>query len=136
MPTVSRLSWKDPRHSTRYPLALSVRFQTHGVVEQTIGAGVTRNLSSCGMFIETDREAEPGAQIKIIADWPVLLEGVVPLQFIALGEIVRCDPRGFGMRILRYEHRTRRKEAMGTMVPASIPLPASAAGSRSAPTPI
>jgi hypothetical protein len=104
---------KGARRSTRYPLALSVRFQTDGPVAGSRGTGVTRDLSSGGMFIETTREAEPGSQVKIIAEWPVLLEGTVPLQFIALGHIVRCNALGFGMRILRYDYRTRRKQITG-----------------------
>jgi PilZ domain len=104
---------KGARRSTRYPLALSVRFQTAGPVTGSSGTGVTRNLSSGGMFIETTREAEPGSQVKIIVEWPVLLQGAVPLQFIALGQVVRCNESGFGMRILRYEYRTRRKEVTG-----------------------
>lgn len=101
---------KGARRSTRYPLALSVRFHPLGAAQGNSGNGVTRDFSSQGMFIETNREAEPGSQVKIVAEWPVLLEGVVPLQFIAVGQVVRCDAFGFGMRILRHEYRTRRKD--------------------------
>ena len=104
------------RRSKRYPLALSVRFHTLGTAQGNSGSsgnGVTRDFSSQGMFIETKREAEPGSQVKIIAEWPVLLEGVVPLQFIAVGQVVRCNAFGFGIRILRHEYRTRRKDVTG-----------------------
>jgi hypothetical protein len=103
------------RRSTRYPIALSVRFHSIDRVRGHGGAGITRDLSSHGMFIETDREkADPGSLVKIIMDWPVLLEGNIRLQFIAEGQVVRCDAFGFGVRILRHEYRTRRKE-LGTL---------------------
>jgi|SRR5579863_3188311 hypothetical protein len=105
---------KDPRRSTRYPLALSVRFHTDSPVAGISGSGVTRNFSSRGMFIETDAPAEVGSQVKTVVEWPVPLEGEVPLQFIALGQVVRCDESGFAMHFLRYEYRTRRKEPAGT----------------------
>jgi hypothetical protein len=115
--------WKDPRRSTRYPLTLPVRFQTDGSEEAGSGTGVTRNFSSCGLFIETNAGAASGSQVKIVVEWPVLLEGEVPLQFIALGEVIRCDESGFGMRLLRYEYRTRRKEPTGTLHSDSLSFP-------------
>jgi hypothetical protein len=109
-------SGKDARRFTRYPIALSVCFETNGTVRRRkSGAGITRNLSSRGIFIETKGGAPPGTQVKIIAEWPVLLEGTIPLQFVALGEVIRRDARGFAMRILRYEYRTRRKSVSATL---------------------
>jgi len=112
--SASRLALpKGARRSTRYPLSLTVRFQSAGQTKPYSGAGVTRDVSSDGMFIETDREkAAPGTQLKIIANWPVLLAGTVPLQFVAAGQVVRCDGFGFAVRILRYEYRTRRREVI------------------------
>jgi hypothetical protein len=102
---------KGERRFTRYPLALSVRFESTDRANGYGGVGVTRDLSSHGMFIETDREkAAPGSQVKIVMDWPVLLGGNVPLQFVALGQVARCDAVGFAVRILRHEYRTKRKE--------------------------
>ncbi len=115
--------WKDPRRSTRYPLALPVRFQSDGPADAISGTGVTRNFSSCGLFIETPTGAASGCQVKIVVEWPVLLEGEVPLQFIALGEVVRYDESGFGMRLLRYEYRTRRKEPTGALHSDNISFP-------------
>ena len=112
---------KDPRRSTRYPLALSVRFHTDRPDEMG-RSGVTRNFSSRGMFIETDAPAEVGSQIKIVVEWPVLLGAEVPLQFIALGQVVRCDESGFAMYFLRYEYRTRRREPAGTVHSDSFTL--------------
>jgi hypothetical protein len=121
--SASRLALlKGARRSTRYPVSLTVRFQPAGRVNPYTGAGVTRDFSSGGMFIETDREkAAPGTQLKIIADWPVLLGGAVPLQFIALGQVVRRDATGFAVRILRYEYRTRRREVIVLPVAPATP---------------
>lgn len=113
-PVSGQTPLKGARRSNRYPIALSVHFHSIGRVKGHGGAGITRDLSSHGMFIETDREkADPGSLVKIIMDWPVLLEGSIRLQFIAEGQVVRCDAFGFGVRILRHEYRTRRKE-LGT----------------------
>ena len=103
---VSRLTLvKGARRYTRYPITLSVRFHSTGRVKAYGGAGVTRDLSSHGMFIKTDREnVVPGSE------WPALLDGAVPLQFIALGQVVRRDSFGFAVCVLRHEYRTRRKE--------------------------
>jgi len=113
---------KGARRSTRYPISLTVRFESAGRVDRYSGAGLTRDFSSDGMFIKTDREkAAPGTQLKIVADWPVLLAGTVPLQFIALGQVVRCDASGFAVRILRYEYRTRRREVIALPIAPKAP---------------
>lgn len=102
---------KGERQFTRYPLALSVRFESTGRAKGRCGAGVTRDLSSHGMFIETDREkAALGSRVKIVMDWPALLDGNVPLQFVARAQVVRCDALGFAVSILQHEYRTKRKE--------------------------
>jgi hypothetical protein len=117
----------DPRRFTRYPIALSARFHFSGPAKSLGGNGVTRDFSSHGMYIETNREkSEPGSTVKIVVDWPVALEGGIPLQFIATGKVARCDAAGFGVRILRYEYRTKRKEVIGR--PAARPLFQKAAG--------
>jgi hypothetical protein len=113
---------KGSRRSIRYPISLNVRFQSASQIKLYCGAGVTRDFSSDGMFIETDRAtAAPGAQLKIVADWPVLLGGTVPLQFVAVGQVVRCDAFGFAVRILRYEYRTRRREVIA--MPSTTKMP-------------
>jgi hypothetical protein len=108
---ISRLRLlKGARRYTRYPITLPVSFHSTGHVNGPGGAGVTRDISSHGMFIDTDLEkATPGSRVKLIVEWPALLDGAVPLQFIALGQVVRRDEFGFAVRVLRHEYRTRRK---------------------------
>ena len=109
---ISRLTLlKGARRYTRYPITLPVRFHSTGRVKGPSGAGVTRDFSSHDMFVTVDREKpSPGSRVKLIVEWPALLDGAVPLQFIALGQVVRRDAFGFAVRMLRHEYRTRRKE--------------------------
>jgi hypothetical protein len=123
---------KAQRHSTRYPLALPVRFRAGGPVKGRDGEGVTRELSSHCMYVEADAaKVKPRSRMKLIAEWPVLLEGSVPLQFIVYGQVVSCDGFGFAVRITRYEYRTRRKEVIpitaGTHIAKKLPRPTATA---------
>jgi hypothetical protein len=103
---------KDPdterRASTRFPLALEVRYAVSGrrALMET-GAGRTVDLSSSGLRFATQGPLEPGIKLDVAIDWPVLLNGGVQLQLVAKGEVVWSSRTETALRIQQHELRTR-----------------------------
>jgi hypothetical protein len=75
-----------------------------------VGAGRTVNISSTGALVSTQQPISVGAQVALFVDWPILLDGTVPLQFFTVGEVVRSDAGVFALSFKRYHFRTARKQ--------------------------
>jgi hypothetical protein len=99
----------ERRASTRFSLNLALRYTVssrRGPVEA--GSGHTIDLSSSGLRFDAQSPLEPGLRLDVAIDWPVLLDGGVPLQLIAAGVVVWSKGTETAMRILRHELRTGR----------------------------
>jgi len=98
----------ERRASTRFPLALEVRYTVSGrrALRET-GSGRTIDLSSSGLRFATQGPLEPGIKLDVAIDWPVLLNGGVQLQLVAKGEVVWSSGTETALRIQRHELRTR-----------------------------
>ena len=68
-------------------------------------------MSSGGVLFTTERELLPGRLIELSVNWPARLDGVCPLQFVAMGRVVRSDGARAAIRIERYEFKTRKTTA-------------------------
>jgi hypothetical protein len=99
---------RERRSKARFPIALGVRYV--GRVDPAVGAGVTRNVSSSGALIMSQRAISLGAQIELFVDWPILLDGTTPLQLVAAGHVVRSDAGVFALSFERYEFRLAKKK--------------------------
>jgi hypothetical protein len=55
-----------------------------------------------------DRPLSIGQELDLFVDWPVLLDGVIPLQLVMSGVVVRTAGAVTALLIKRYEFRTRR----------------------------
>ncbi len=53
-----------------------------------------------------------GKQLQVVVDWPLLLHGLTPIQLSATCEVVRCQEGMFAVRLVHYEFRTRRTQAV------------------------
>jgi hypothetical protein len=60
------------------------------------------------MRFTADRPLSVGKKLDLFVDWPVLLDGAVPLQLVASGVVVRTAGVVTAVLIKRYEFRTRR----------------------------
>jgi hypothetical protein len=100
----------ERRGSTRFSLNLELRYTVCGRrAPVEAGCGRTIDLSSSGMRFVAQSPLEPGLKLDVAIDWPVLLDGGVPLQLIAKGMVVWSKGTETAMQIERHELRTGRR---------------------------
>jgi hypothetical protein len=71
------------------------------------GCGNTLNIGSGGILFTTEEKLPIGRMVELSVNWPARLDGVCPLQFVAIGRIVRSEGLRAAVRIERYEFKTR-----------------------------
>jgi len=96
----------ERRSKTRYPVQLTVRYRTLGRAQHFSGVGHTLNMSSVGLLVSAEHEISAGVRMEINVEWPLLLDGAVPLQLVALGKVVRCGGSMFAFSFAQYQFRT------------------------------
>jgi len=69
------------------------------------------------VLFETERHLRSGQRVELSVKWPAQLEGSCPLNFVALGRVVRVEDTRAATHIERYEFRTRRMEERPAAVP-------------------
>jgi len=98
----------ERRASTRFPLALDVRYFLSCLGRPTeMGSGRTIDLSRSGLRFTADGSLEIGQKLDVALDWPVLLDGGLQLQLHISGVVVRASGTEIALRIQRHEFRTR-----------------------------
>jgi len=101
----------ERRLKVRFPFQFGVRYRTFGA-GAVAGTGQTVNFSSSGILVT----ARPAPKVQVdelleaIVEWPILLNGAIQIQFVALGRVVRATGQTFAMSFARYEFRTIRKQ--------------------------
>ncbi|HLX42456.1 MAG TPA: PilZ domain-containing protein [Bryobacteraceae bacterium] len=102
----------DRRARIRYPLKLRVQYQTLRKIYGAVGTGETIDFSSRGFMVATMPEAVPteGARVRAVVEWPVLLNGTAPLQFVVSGRVVRSEITRFAVSFDRHEFRTMKRK--------------------------
>lgn len=70
-----------------------------GTPMSRFGSGRTVNISSGGVFFETERDLPIGDPIELIMDWP--LKDVQNLKMIMHGNIIRRDATGTAVKVTR-----------------------------------
>ena len=117
-PTVSSPPIKAERRiKSRYPLDLSVRFRFLYSECLRSGVGRTVNLGAGGLLIaspdfESCDELRAGAWVEIGIEWPVLLDGRIPLQLFGVGRVVRRGNMDFAVKFFRHEFRTMKRSVL------------------------
>ncbi|HTR34565.1 MAG TPA: PilZ domain-containing protein [Bryobacteraceae bacterium] len=102
----------ERRSKVRFPVQLSVRYRTLAG-PWSWGSGQTVNISSSGLLILGEKAmALAGKQLQVLVDWPLLLHGMTPIQLSATCEVVRCQQAMFAVKLVRYQFRTRRTQAV------------------------
>ncbi len=74
---------------------------------RTTGSGKTLNFGSGGLLFTTEDRLPVGRTVELSVNWPALLGGKCPLQFVATGRVVRSESNRAAVKIERYEFRTR-----------------------------
>ncbi len=98
----------ERRGSNRFPLQEEVRYRIlrpNAIHVATTGKSL--DISSGGILFTTHEELPVGRIVEIAVNWPARLDGTCPLQFVAIGHVVRSDAARAAVRIERYEFKTR-----------------------------
>jgi hypothetical protein len=95
----------ERRSRLRFPFELRVRFRTVGGNYPVAGMGWVVNMSSGGLLVACQHQVSAGTQMGLNIDWPTRLDGRVPLQLVAVGTVVRCEPFSFAVGLERYHFR-------------------------------
>lgn len=109
----------QPGKPVCFPLSLDVRYTSGSRALTASGSGRTTEMSSSEFRFTADRPLAIGLPLHLAVDWPVPLDGGVPLQLIASGEVVWSSGTETALKIQRHEMRTRRA---GLTVAASGPF--------------
>jgi hypothetical protein len=96
----------ERRSKARYPVKLTVRYRTVGRHQTVNGVGQTLNMSSGGLLVSAQHEVSAGLRLEVNVEWPLLLNGNVPLQLVAYGKVVRCGGSMFAIAFAQYQFRT------------------------------
>ncbi len=107
----------ERRTKTRYPLELTVQYQTLSEAEAVCGSGQTLNVSSSGMLITAEHNLKEGCLVKVTIEWPTLLNGKTALQLVTTGKVVRRQESSWGVAFDHYQFRTR-KQKPAIMLPS------------------
>jgi hypothetical protein len=114
----------DRRETSRFPVREEVRYRVlHAKGLAASGVGKTLDIGSGGILFTTQERLPMGRLVEVAVNWPVRLDGACPLQFVAVGKVVRSDATKAAVQIARYEFKTR-----GTSGVAVAPVADAAAG--------
>ncbi len=74
------------------------------------------NVSSSGVFITSATSIRESTRVRVVIEWPSLLNGTTPLQLITIGTVVRRQDAGFAIAFEGYQFRTAgRRGTVATM---------------------
>ena len=100
---------EDRRAAQRFPLALDLQFREVGEGPYLArGAGQTVDLSSDAIFFTPSCPLIPGTRLEVSVQWPVRLEGKIPLKFVVKGVVMGYRRPHAVLAIQHYEFRTVR----------------------------
>jgi len=103
----SAIDTTERRSKRRYSIELGVRFRS--LEGGFTGVGRTVNMSSGGILVachQATPEIGAGARVEISIEWPLVLDGKVPLQLVAVCNVVRPGPSFFAAAFARHQFRT------------------------------
>jgi len=97
----------DRRTSDRFPMEREIRFKMLSKrLGDEAGAGITVNMSSGGIYFQSDKPLIPGKRLEMAISWPAQLDNRCALKLIARGKVVRYEAGCAAVEILQYEFRT------------------------------
>jgi hypothetical protein len=105
-------SWEgrrpERRSARRYPIEIAVvyRLVFKGKILQR-GFGLTRNVSSGGLLMESSTTLSLGTEVEVFLAWPARLGGEVNLNLWIQGRAVRAGENCTAIMIQRSDFRTR-----------------------------
>jgi hypothetical protein len=99
----------ERRAKKRFPIERPVRYRfLYGASLGQVASGVAVDASSNGIWIETEQSLRVGDPLELLIDWPAQLDGLVPLQLVTAGCVVRVSGNRAAVSVERYEFRTKK----------------------------
>lgn len=100
----------ERRAKKRFTISRPVRYRfLYGAALGRVASGTAVEASSSGIWIDAEDELKVGDPLELLIDWPAHLNGVVPLQLVTAGCVVRVSGRKAAVSVERYEFRTAKK---------------------------
>jgi hypothetical protein len=98
----------ERRARLRFAVELDLRYKVtwrQQVLHE--GSGKTCDFSRNGVFFHANHALPKGLAVELSIDWPVLLDGVCPLQLRISGKVLRSSEAGTAVKIMRHCFCTR-----------------------------
>ena|ERR1700674_2252063 len=98
----------ERRARLRYAVELDLRYKLtwrQQVLHE--GSGKTCDFSRSGIFFRADQALPKGLPVELSIDWPMLLDGVCPLQLRISARVLRSSKAGTAVKIMRHWFCTR-----------------------------
>lgn len=108
----------ERRLGRRFPLKMDVQYQLFLTGERRIlseGADHTVDISNTGVLLNTPKACPLGAAAVLTIKWPVASEDAIPMHLHVAGSVVRSDPRGTAIRILRHDFTRSTRQLFAEM---------------------
>jgi len=105
---MSDLDGQERRRRIRFPINLAANY-TADRKNNVYGKGQTVNISSKGVLITSAHQLSPSTSIKVVIEWPVLLENVRPVALHIHGRVVRSEDGLLAVRTVKHEFRIQPK---------------------------
>jgi hypothetical protein len=80
-------------------------------------------MGSGGILFTTEDKLPLGLMVELSVNWPAMLDGICPLQFVATGRVVRSEAQRAAVRIEKYEFKTRTMNRVAMAAGASFSYP-------------
>jgi hypothetical protein len=97
----------ESRSQPRYKLDVELQFSYRRGNRTFHGSGRTRDLSDKVVCFESDQELPRGVALELCIAWPVTLQGLLPLEMIVHGAVVRWQHSVAVLRLEDFEFRTQ-----------------------------
>jgi hypothetical protein len=94
----------DRRSHYRYRIELDLVFMLlkHGRIYKQ-GVGRTLNIGRGGLLAAVEDLGEGPTSIEMFIDWPVLLDGTLPVKLLVRGHVIRKNGRSIAVSMLHHE---------------------------------
>jgi hypothetical protein len=114
----------DRRGTSRFPVREDLRYRVvQSRTAKVSGVGSTLNMGSGGILFTTEDKLPLGLMVELSVNWPAMLDGICPLQFVATGRVVRSEAQRAAVRIEKYEFKTRTMNRVAMAAGASFSYP-------------
>jgi len=117
----------ERRASARLPIEREVRYKVlgKGNVPTHVGEGKTLNISSAGALFTTQTALPEKQLVELAVSWPARLNGLLPLNLVIRGRVIRSHQTQAAVRIEQYDFKTRRFRSMAKILPSKMEMPTS-----------